>query len=64
MAVKDGEITLRTVVPVVADEHETFPVLVNIHGGGKWRELQCSVLMCSWYSSRLIRLERRQRRAR
>lgn len=35
MAVKDGEITVRTIVPVVADERETFPVLVNIHGGGK-----------------------------
>lgn len=33
-----GEITVRTVVPVVEDEHETFPVLVSIHGGGERRE--------------------------
>ncbi|EIW58422.1 uncharacterized protein TRAVEDRAFT_124132, partial [Trametes versicolor FP-101664 SS1] len=32
--VDDGEITVRCIVPVVADERETFPVLVNMHGGG------------------------------
>lgn len=35
-----GEITVRTVVPVVEDERETFPVLVSIHGGGERRELR------------------------
>lgn len=35
-----GEITVRTVVPVVENEHETFPVLVSIHGGGEHRELR------------------------
>ncbi|KAL1938393.1 hypothetical protein VTO73DRAFT_11633 [Trametes versicolor] len=34
VAVEGGEITVRTVVPVAEDEHETFPVLVSIHGGG------------------------------
>ncbi|OJT04385.1 AB hydrolase superfamily protein B1A11.02 [Trametes pubescens] len=34
MVVVGGEIIVRTVVPVVEDEGETFPVLVNIHGGG------------------------------
>ncbi|EIW57076.1 uncharacterized protein TRAVEDRAFT_49886 [Trametes versicolor FP-101664 SS1] len=34
VAVEDGEIIVRNVVPVVEDERETFPVLVNIHGGG------------------------------
>lgn len=35
MAVEGGEIVIRAVIPVVEDEHETFPVLVHIHGGGK-----------------------------
>ncbi len=35
-----GEITVRTVVPVVEDGHETFPVFVNIHGGGEHKELR------------------------
>ncbi|KAI0665530.1 Alpha/Beta hydrolase protein [Trametes maxima] len=29
-----GEFSVRTVVPVVEDPDETFPVLVNLHGGG------------------------------
>lgn len=44
VAVKNGDITVRTVVPVVADERETFPVFVNIHGGGTCGELRCPVL--------------------
>ncbi|EIW57077.1 uncharacterized protein TRAVEDRAFT_49887 [Trametes versicolor FP-101664 SS1] len=32
--VEDGEIIIRCVVPVVEDAHDTFPVLVNMHGGG------------------------------
>ncbi|EIW57091.1 uncharacterized protein TRAVEDRAFT_49901 [Trametes versicolor FP-101664 SS1] len=35
VAVEGGEIIVRTVVPVVEDEGETFPVLVHIHGGGR-----------------------------
>lgn len=34
VSVDDEEITVRCIVPVVADERETFPVLVNMHGGG------------------------------
>ncbi|OJT12436.1 AB hydrolase superfamily protein B1A11.02 [Trametes pubescens] len=34
VSVDDGEITVRCIVPVAADELETFPVLVNMHGGG------------------------------
>ncbi|OJT03100.1 hypothetical protein TRAPUB_6328 [Trametes pubescens] len=34
VAVTGGEIVVRCVVPVVEDMHATFPVLVNIHGGG------------------------------
>ncbi|KAI0632567.1 Alpha/Beta hydrolase protein [Trametes polyzona] len=33
IAVEGGEITVRCLVPVVEDEQETFPVLVNMHGG-------------------------------
>lgn len=33
--VEGGEIIVRTIVPVVEDEEETFPVLVHIHGGGE-----------------------------
>ncbi|KAI0632572.1 Alpha/Beta hydrolase protein [Trametes polyzona] len=32
--VEGGEIVVRCLVPVVGDEQETFPVLVNLHGGG------------------------------
>ncbi|KAI0632573.1 Alpha/Beta hydrolase protein [Trametes polyzona] len=32
--VEGGEITVRCLVPVVEDENETFPVYVNMHGGG------------------------------
>ncbi|KAI0351134.1 hypothetical protein OH77DRAFT_1430159 [Trametes cingulata] len=32
--VDDGQFSVRCLVPVVADERETFPVLVYIHGGG------------------------------
>ncbi|KAI0328847.1 hypothetical protein GY45DRAFT_1419728 [Cubamyces sp. BRFM 1775] len=32
--VEGGEISVRTLVPVVADQNETFPVIVYIHGGG------------------------------
>ncbi len=35
VSVDDGEITVRCIVPVAADELETFPVLVNMHGGGE-----------------------------
>lgn len=35
VAVTGGEIIVRCVVPVVEDSHATFPVLVNIHGGGE-----------------------------
>lgn len=41
--VEGGEIIVRTVVPVVEDKDETFPVLVHIHGGGEDRALSCSV---------------------
>ncbi|EIW57056.1 uncharacterized protein TRAVEDRAFT_127653, partial [Trametes versicolor FP-101664 SS1] len=34
VAVAGGEIVVRCVVPVVEDSDATFPVLVNIHGGG------------------------------
>ncbi|KAH9852852.1 Alpha/Beta hydrolase protein [Lenzites betulinus] len=34
VAVEGGEIIVRCVVPVVEDDVERFPVLVNIHGGG------------------------------
>ncbi|KAI0364164.1 hypothetical protein BV20DRAFT_974744 [Pilatotrama ljubarskyi] len=32
--VDGGQISVRCLVPVVEDERETFPVFVNIHGGG------------------------------
>lgn len=38
MLVEGGEIIVRCVVPVVEDAHDTFPVLVNMHGGGKYGE--------------------------
>lgn len=38
MLVEGGEIIVRCVVPVVEDAHDTFPVLVNMHGGGKYEE--------------------------
>ncbi|KAH9900673.1 Alpha/Beta hydrolase protein [Cubamyces lactineus] len=34
VSVEGGEISVRCLVPVVGDDRETFPVLVNIHGGG------------------------------
>ncbi|OJT13403.1 AB hydrolase superfamily protein B1A11.02 [Trametes pubescens] len=34
IAVDDGSFSVRCIVPVGDDEHETFPVLVYIHGGG------------------------------
>ncbi|KAL1942628.1 hypothetical protein VTO73DRAFT_4868 [Trametes versicolor] len=34
ISVDDGEFSVRCVVPVVEDKQETFPVLVNVHGGG------------------------------
>lgn len=34
ISVDDGEFSVRCIVPVVEDEQETFPVLVNVHGGG------------------------------
>ncbi|KAJ8462286.1 hypothetical protein ONZ51_g11002 [Trametes cubensis] len=34
VAVEGGEISVRSLVPVVEDANETFPVLVFIHGGG------------------------------
>ncbi|KAJ8502095.1 hypothetical protein ONZ51_g145 [Trametes cubensis] len=32
--VDGGEITVRCLIPIVDDEEERFPVLVNLHGGG------------------------------
>ena len=32
--VDGGEITVRCLIPIVDDEEEKFPVLVNLHGGG------------------------------
>ncbi len=43
MEVEGGEIIVRTVVPAVKDESQTFPVLVHIHGGGMCKVLQCFV---------------------
>lgn len=34
ISVDDGEFSVRCIVPVVEDAQETFPVLVNVHGGG------------------------------
>ncbi|KAM5545776.1 hypothetical protein V8D89_000814 [Ganoderma adspersum] len=34
VAVDGGEIPLRCVIPVADDDSQTFPVYVNIHGGG------------------------------
>ena len=41
--VEGGEILLRCLVPVVGDDRETFPVLVNIHGGGSFLGLALAV---------------------
>ncbi|KAL1942629.1 hypothetical protein VTO73DRAFT_4869 [Trametes versicolor] len=34
ISVEDGQFGVRYIVPVVENEHETFPVLVYMHGGG------------------------------
>ena len=34
VTVDGGEIVVRCITPLVSDEAQTFPVLVNIHGGG------------------------------
>ncbi|KAL1938381.1 hypothetical protein VTO73DRAFT_11621 [Trametes versicolor] len=35
VVVDGGEIIVRSVIPVVDNESETFPVLVHVHGGGR-----------------------------
>lgn len=54
VVVDGGEIIVRSVIPVVDHEHETFPMLVHIHGGGEYKALRC--FGCAW-NAHSIRLD-------
>lgn len=51
--VDGGEIIVRSVIPVVDDEHETFPMLVHVHGGGECKVLWCFGRASNAYGIRL-----------
>lgn len=57
--VNGGEIPLRLIVPVVADEAETFPVFVNLHGGGE-SEWTVDSFSVGQHDSLIYRVERRR----